>query len=128
MNDRVLMPVGAIALAILVAIVLVAPTSAAAQAQKAAAATVTKAAAPAKPWTAPKTPDGQPDLQGYWTNNSYTPLERPNGVTKEVYTPEELREAEKKAAEREEEQRCPALRPTCTTTSLNSGWIAAKRD
>jgi len=128
MNDRFLMSLGAIALAILVAVVLVTPTSAAAQAQKAAAATVTKAAAPAKPWTAPKTPDGQPDLQGYWTNNSYTPLERPNGVTKEVYTPEELREAEKKAAEREEEQRCPALRPTCTTTSLNSGWIAAKHD
>ena len=23
------------------------------------------------------TPDGQPDLQGYWTNDTYTPLERP---------------------------------------------------
>ena len=25
----------------------------------------------------PRTPDGQPDLQGYWTNLTYTPFERP---------------------------------------------------
>ena len=31
----------------------------------------------AKSWTQPKTPDGQPDLQGYWTNATLTPLERP---------------------------------------------------
>jgi hypothetical protein len=24
-----------------------------------------------------RTADGHPDLQGYWTNDSYTPLERP---------------------------------------------------
>ena len=28
-------------------------------------------------WTAPRTPDGQPDLQGVWANNNITPLERP---------------------------------------------------
>ena len=28
-------------------------------------------------WTATRTPDGQPDLQGYWTNATVTPLERP---------------------------------------------------
>ena len=43
----------------------------------------------AKPWTAPRTPDGQPDLQGFWTNSTYTPLERPKNVTKEFYTPDE---------------------------------------
>ena len=48
----------------------------------------------------------RPDLQGYWTNNSYTPLERPNGVTKEFYTKEEFMRP-KKAAEREEEQTTP---------------------
>src|SRR5215467_9219532 len=106
MKHRFLISLGVIALAILVAVVFITPTSAAAQAQKAAASSATKPAF-AKPWTLPRTPDGQPDLQGYWTNNSYTPLERANGVTKEFYTLPELREAEKKAAEREEEQTVP---------------------
>src|SRR5689334_13479646 len=30
-----------------------------------------------KTWTAPRTPDGHPDLQGVWTNATITPLERP---------------------------------------------------
>ena len=30
-----------------------------------------------KTWTPPRTPDGQPDLQGVWTNSTLTPLERP---------------------------------------------------
>src|SRR5262249_18442116 len=57
------------------------------------------APATAKPWTVTKTPDGQPDLQGYWTNNTMTPLQRPKGVTKEFYTKEEFLEALKKQAE-----------------------------
>ena len=28
-------------------------------------------------WAAPRTPDGQPDIQGVWTNSTMTPLERP---------------------------------------------------
>ena len=28
-------------------------------------------------WTAPRTMDGQPDLQGVWANNNGTPVERP---------------------------------------------------
>jgi len=103
MNHRLATFLGIAALLALIVVILLAPAPAAAQAQKAAP----KAAASTKPWTAPRTPDGQPDLQGYWTNNSYTPLERPNGVTKDFYTPAELEEANKKAAEREEEQTLP---------------------
>ena len=40
-------------------------------------------------WTVSRTPVGQPDLQGYWTNATYTPLERPQNITKEFYTQEE---------------------------------------
>ena len=42
-------------------------------------------------WTAPRTPDGQPDLQGLWTNSTTTPLERPRDVAERtVYTDEEV--------------------------------------
>jgi hypothetical protein len=38
----------------------------------------------------PRRPDGRPDLTGYWTNDSFTPLERaPELGTKAVFTPEE---------------------------------------
>jgi hypothetical protein len=107
MNRRFLVSLGITGLTIALAVVLLAPLPAAAQAQKAAATPAAKSASAAKPWTVSKTPDGVPDLQGYWTNNSYTPLERPNGVTKEFYTLPELRQVEKKNAEREEEQTTP---------------------
>ena len=31
-------------------------------------------------WTLPRTPDGQPDLQGMWGNKTLTPIERPDNV------------------------------------------------
>src|SRR5580700_5954433 len=37
---------------------------------------VTPLAAQPKAWSMPHTPDGQPDLQGTWTNATLTPLER----------------------------------------------------
>ena len=38
----------------------------------------------------PRTADGRPDLQGYWTNDSYTPLERPaEAGNKTHFTPQE---------------------------------------
>jgi hypothetical protein len=44
----------------------------------------------AKTWTAPRTPDGRPDLQGLWNNTTLTPLERPrNFSSKEFFTTEE---------------------------------------
>jgi hypothetical protein len=68
--------------------------------------TLAAAQAPKK-WTTPRTPDGQPDLQGFWTNSTYSPLERPKNVTKEFYSKEEALELEKKATEQETEQTVP---------------------
>lgn len=31
-------------------------------------------------WTAPRTPDGRPDLQGVWANDSATPFQRPESL------------------------------------------------
>lgn len=43
-----------------------------------------------KGWTVPRTPDGQPDLQGYYTNVSETPMTRPAALGNQLfYTPEE---------------------------------------
>jgi hypothetical protein len=63
--------------------------------------------AQAPSYKAPRTPDGQPDLQGFWSNATYTPLERPDNVTKEFYTPQEAVAAEKAAAARENAQTDP---------------------
>ncbi len=53
-----------------------------------------------KPWTPPRTPDGQPDLQGVWTNATLTPFERPPQLAgKAILTREEAAALEKKASE-----------------------------
>jgi hypothetical protein len=70
-------------------------------------ATTKPNASAAAAYSPPRTPDGQPDLQGYWTNSTYTPLQRPNNVTKEFYTAEEAAEIERRAAQREAEQTAP---------------------
>jgi hypothetical protein len=54
----------------------------------------------AKTWAAPHTADGQPDLQGLWTNATITPFERPKDLAaKEFFTEDEAAAYEKKVAE-----------------------------
>lgn len=53
-----------------------------------------------KPRTAPHTPDGQPDLQGVWTNATITPFERPAELAAKAYlTEQEAAALEKQAAD-----------------------------
>src|SRR5216117_1176620 len=80
-----------IALVLLVATLI--PT---AQAQTVAA----KANAASNKWTAPRTVDGQPDLQGVWANNNATPVERPAALAgKPLLTDAEVAALKAKAGE-----------------------------
>jgi hypothetical protein len=51
-----------------------------------------------KTWTAPLTPDGQPDLEGVWLDNSATPLERPKALEgRQFLTDAEVAELKQRA-------------------------------
>jgi hypothetical protein len=51
---------------------------------------VPSTAGQSRKWTAPRTPDGKPDIQGTFTFATITPLQRPEALSgKEVLTPEE---------------------------------------
>jgi len=100
MARRVLTPLGLVSL--FIALMLFVPAFVTAQAPGAAAPSKTS-----KPWKVSRTPDGQPDLQGFWTNTTYVPLERPKNVTKQFYTKEEVAENIKNAAATESEQTEP---------------------
>ena len=57
------------------------------------------------PWTVAHTPDGQPDLQGNWTNGTLTPLERPVALgQKQFYTEEELARLQRQREEADHDQ------------------------
>ncbi len=81
--------------------VLVAPFTAAAQAPGAKQSSTAKAP-PAKTfpggWVQSRTPDGQPDLQGVWTNTTVTPFERPVDLADKPFLSEqEVAAIEKRA-------------------------------
>src|SRR5438034_359911 len=102
MSNRVLVPFGAVMLATMVVpwppiLVAQVPSDAAA---RLASNTYDPAAPAPRGWSPPRTSWGDPDLQGYWLNFTYTPLERPKELAgKPLYTVQEAVEAFKKAVD-----------------------------
>jgi hypothetical protein len=81
--------------AIVIAVAMLTPLAAFAQAPSAPSA-----AAPVKKYTVPRTPWGEPDLQGTYSNRTITPFERPDTVGgREFFTAEEAAALEKRAQE-----------------------------
>jgi hypothetical protein len=74
-------------------------------------------------YTPPRTPDGQPDLQGVWTNVTITPLERPaNLAGKEFFTPAEARQYEKDTVDRNNADRRDGGAQADLNRAYNDAW------
>ena len=101
MRNRVLTSSSVLLLAV-VAVIWLAPVSVAGQA----------AAGKTKTWTPTRTPDGQPDLQGTWTNATITPFERPKELAGKAFlTESEAAAVEREAGERRQNADERPLRP-----------------
>src|SRR6516164_6223059 len=93
MSHRFLTSTGGLTFAIAIASLAPAPV-----AGQSPPSTATTAAA----WTAPRTADGHPDLQGVWDFRTITPLERPVALgTKAFFTDEEAAKFEKDENQRQ---------------------------
>jgi hypothetical protein len=121
MNHRHLASIGAAA----VAAVLLAPAYLAAQTSSRAKAEVAANRAPAaKAWAAPRTADGQPDLQGAWSNAVLTPFERSKEFAgKEFFTEKEAEDYAKKVIENGNRDRRGTSAEEDVAGSYNEFWF-----
>jgi len=111
MSSRLLAGIGALATMALLA-------SVTASGQAPASGTKTKT------WSAPRTSDGQPDLQGYWSNATLTPLERPAELaTKPFLTEQEAAAYEKQLLQTGNRDRRDGNAETDVGRAYNEFWF-----
>lgn len=95
------------------AVLLLAAVSAAGQTPKSA-----------KTWTPPRTPDGQPDLEGIWTSATLTPLERPADLAgKPTLTEKEAADYEKRVLQQGNRDRRDGNPETDVGGAYNQFWF-----
>src|SRR5215475_9737187 len=86
-----------------------------------------KAAVPAKT-TVPKTPWGDPDLQGVWNDATSTPLQRPGGVgAKDVLSDEEAEEFQQQLAHDLTRDRRDGGADVDVNRAYNEHWMDSRR-
>jgi len=110
------------ALAIAAALIFICAVSA--RAQSSPSATKPKDAPADKRWVQPRTPDGQPDIQGIWNTATLTPLERPAELGDEqFFTPEEALAYEKKQKEAQNRDRRDGGEDADLSRAYNEAWF-----
>src|SRR6185295_16386578 len=103
---------------VVTAIAALAPVGAAAQVAPGA-----KAKPAARPWTPPKTPWGEPDLQGVYSNKTITPFERPAEFAgKAELSGEETAELERRVVDRSADKRDGKGTDSDVSRAYNEFW------
>src|ERR1700736_1371998 len=90
------------------------------------AAAVFLPAAPALGQSLPRTPDGQPDLQGIWTNATLTPFQRPAELAaKQFFTEQEAAAFERQRIQQGDVDRLEGERGAADLArrAYNSAWF-----
>jgi len=77
-----------------------------------------------KAWVAPRTAGGHPDFEGFWTNATLTPFERPRELAgKEFFTEDEAAEFEKRTLEASNRDRRGSTPEADVAQAYNEAWF-----